>query len=148
MENGRLRDFEIERGQVKDFKDVQIWQKAIELFKMSVSDIKNFPQNRISYSVSDQFFRSTSSISANIAEGYGRDGDQELHRFCQIAKGSLDESKDWVYKLLILSYIKQERAEEYELKLEELRRMLNSFVSQIRKRVSSKKSLGLKVSKS
>lgn len=136
---------------MKDFKDLLIWQKSIEVFKMTVADIKDFPKDRFSYSISNQFFRSISSISANIAEGYGRDGDQELHRFCQISKGSLDESKDWVYKLLILSYIKQERADEYELKLEELRRMLNSFMSQIRKRINLKKfsqSQGLKISKS
>lgn len=126
---------------VRDFKDLQIWQKSIEIFKMIISDIKTLPQNRLSNSIADQVFRSIGSISANIAEGYGRDGDQELHRHCQIAKGSLDESKDWIYKLQILGYITQERSDEYDVRLDELRRMINCFMSHIRIRINSNKAL-------
>jgi four helix bundle protein len=42
--------------------------------------------------------RSVSSISANIAEGYGRRG-KDYERFLTIARGSTTESEDWLMKM-------------------------------------------------
>lgn len=120
---------------MKDFKDLQIWQKSTEIFKMMVLDAQNFPKHKIAYSIADQVLRSLGSISANIAEGYGRGGDRELQRFCFIARGSIDESRDWIYKLQLLGYISVERAEEYNKKLFEIRKMLNVFISKVRVRI-------------
>lgn len=45
--------------------------------------------------IGKQFVRSVDSISANIAEGFGRFGKKEKIQFYRYAKGSLIESLDW-----------------------------------------------------
>lgn len=120
---------------MSDFKDLQIWQKSIEVFKTAVSDVSKFPKNRIAFNISDQFLRSVGSMSSNIAEGYGRGSDRELQRFCIIARGSLDESRDWVYKIAILGYINKQCMQEYDEKFIEIRKMINAFLSKVRKRI-------------
>ena len=50
------------------------------------------------FALADQLFRSTGSVSANIAEGYSRQSLKEKARFYEIALGSARESKDWYYK--------------------------------------------------
>jgi four helix bundle protein len=45
-----------------------------------------------------QFVRSSDSISANIAEGYGRYFYKENRQFCFYSRGSLLEAKGWLEK--------------------------------------------------
>jgi four helix bundle protein len=56
----------------RDFRELIVWQKAIELFKQTIKDVESFPDTRASKIIEDQILRSVSSVSANIAEGYGR----------------------------------------------------------------------------
>jgi four helix bundle protein len=45
-----------------------------------------------------QLIRSADSISANIAEGYGRYYYKKNLKFCYYARGSFSEAKDWINK--------------------------------------------------
>lgn len=45
--------------------------------------------------VGEQFVRATDSISANIAEGFGRYGKKDKIKFYYYSFGSLKESLDW-----------------------------------------------------
>ena len=73
----------------------------IEAYKLSfslsnyvwhiISSWKNFEKDTIG----KQFVRSTDSISANIAEGFGRFGKKDKIRFFRVAQGSLYETLDW-----------------------------------------------------
>jgi four helix bundle protein len=49
-------------------------------------------------SLADQLFRSTTAISATIAEGYGRLGGRDRAHFYEFAFSSARESRDWYYK--------------------------------------------------
>jgi len=48
--------------------------------------------------VGKQFVRSSDSVSANIAEGFGRYSKKDKIRFYRISLGSLEESCDWLLK--------------------------------------------------
>lgn len=50
------------------------------------------------FSLADQLYRSTASVSANITERYSRYSLKEKARFYEIALGSARESKDWYFK--------------------------------------------------
>lgn len=82
---------------VKDFHQLQVWQKAhpltLEIYRLTAS----FPRAEI-FGLRSQLRRASSSIGANLAEGCGRDGDAELARFCNIARGSASELE---YHLLL-----------------------------------------------
>jgi four helix bundle protein len=57
---------------------------------------KRFPKDRISYILAKQIVRSSASVGANIAEGYGRFKGKEYARFLQISLGSANETDYWL----------------------------------------------------
>ena len=57
---------------VKDFRELIVWQKSHQLFLDILEDIRKFPKIQASRIVIEQLLRSCGSISANIAEGFGR----------------------------------------------------------------------------
>ncbi|MFT7163294.1 MAG: four helix bundle protein, partial [Bacteroidia bacterium] len=75
---------------MKDFKELEVWQKghemAIEVFNL----IKTFLSEE-KYGLTSQMRRSSQSIPTNIAEGCGRNSQKELLRFSSIAMGSASE---------------------------------------------------------
>ena len=77
-------------GHVGDFKRLTAWQKLQELVACIYRLTNSFPgQER--YGLSSQMRRAAVSVSANLAEGCGRQGDVELRRFVRISLGSLAE---------------------------------------------------------
>ncbi|MFA5962245.1 MAG: four helix bundle protein [Parcubacteria group bacterium] len=70
--------------------------------------------------VGKQFARSVDSISANIAEGFGRFGKKDKINFYRYAFGSVKESLDWNEKSKKRSLLKEK---EYEYILSELQKL-------------------------
>ena len=90
---------------MKDFRDLKVWAKAHALTLACYEATKPFPREEI-FGLVSQIRRAASSIPANIAEGCGRRGNAELHRFLQMAMGSANELE---YHLLLskdLEYLK------------------------------------------
>ena len=75
---------------MQDYRKLRVWQKAhsftVNLYKIS----NNFPSEE-KYGLTNQIRRATVSIESNIAEGCGRDSDNEFRRFLDIAQGSCYE---------------------------------------------------------
>jgi four helix bundle protein len=69
----------------------------------------SFPPDEL-FGLTAQLRRSCASISANLAEGCGRNGDAELARFCSIAMGSASELD---YHLLLARDLKLLDAKAY-----------------------------------
>jgi four helix bundle protein len=65
---------------MKDFRKLQVWDKAHRLTLDVYRATQNFPKAE-QYGLTSQIRRAASSIPANIAEGCGRSGDAELARF-------------------------------------------------------------------
>ena len=75
---------------MKDFRELKVWDKAHQLVLTSYKLTNSFPKQEI-FGMVSQIRRCSASIPANIAEGCGRLGNTELHRFLQIACGSANE---------------------------------------------------------
>ena len=78
---------------IKTFSDLEVYrlsyQLSIDVFNLS----KQFLESE-KYSLTSQIIRSTRSVSANIAEGFGRRTYQaEFKKFLIYSSGSLEESK-------------------------------------------------------
>ena len=92
---------------MKDFRDLKVWEKAHALVLKCYEATKPFPREEI-FGLVSQIRRAAASVPANIAEGCGRRGNAELHRFLQMAMGSANELE---YHLLLskdLGYLKPE----------------------------------------
>jgi len=75
---------------IKSFEDLEIWRAARELKSFLRELIKKFPDTE-KYRLVDQIIRAKRSVTANIAEGFGRARKAEFRRFLEIARGSLFE---------------------------------------------------------
>lgn len=89
------------------FEDMTVWQESQELAVLIYSITKKFPKEEL-YSITSQLRRAASSVSANIAEGFGRDSNKDKAHFYHIARGSLLETKNFIYLSAKLGYMSQE----------------------------------------
>jgi four helix bundle protein len=72
---------------MKDFRELKVWQKSHELTLLMYRMTESFPKTEL-FGLTSQIRRCSASVPANIAEGCGRLGNSELHRFLQMACGS------------------------------------------------------------
>ena len=115
---------------MKDFRDLKVWERAHHLTLEIYRVTRNFPGEE-RYGMTSQIRRCAASIPANIAEGCGRRGNGEFHRFLRIATGSASELD---YHLLLVRDLGILEERTYELlseKLGELRRMLTALILRV-----------------
>ena len=119
------------------YKDLIVWQKSMELSRMIYRHCMTFPREE-TFCLSNQVRRATVSIPSNIAEGYGRDTDNEKVRFMYVSLGSAQEldtqlilSHDFKY---IDDYIKTSQL------INEVEEMIASLIYTFRFPKSAKKS--------
>ena len=99
------------------------------MLRKDISDmLKGFPKEE-KYRLTDQMLRASRSVTANIAEGYGRFHFQENVQFCRQARGSLAELQDHLTVALDEGYISQKVEKEYSIRVEECIRILNGYIN-------------------
>ena len=110
------------------FKELEAWKKARDLRKEISTLTKSFPKEE-KYRLVDQMVRASRSVTANIAEGYGRFHYQENVQFCRQSRGSLTELQDHLTVALDEEYITEEIQTVYDAKAEECIRILNGYIN-------------------
>ena len=78
--------------------------------------------------IGKQFVRSADSVSANIAEGFGRYNKKDKIKFYRYSFGSLKESLDWNEKSKIRNLLKEEEYKYIFNELNKLPKELNSLI--------------------
>jgi four helix bundle protein len=101
------------------FEDLEVWQEARKLRNGISLLTKRFPADE-RFRLVDQLVRASRSVTANIAEGYGRFHFRENMQFCRQARGSLYETIDHLTVALDEKYLLDEeysalRANAYDL---------------------------------
>ena len=115
---------------MKDFRNLQVWHKAHQLTLAAYRVTAGFPKEE-RFGLTSQIRRCSASIAANIAEGCGRRGNAEFHRFLQISSGSASELE---YHWLLgrdLHFITPEQYEEVSKATVEVRRMLGALLRRV-----------------
>ena len=72
------------------YRDLKVWQLGVDIALEVYRITGDFPKSE-QYGLTSQLRRAAVSIASNIAEGHARKTQKELHRFLNIAKGSLAE---------------------------------------------------------
>lgn len=85
------------------------------------------------WNLNQQLRRSALSISANIAEGYGRFYYQDNVRFCYNARGSLEEVLSHLIFAYEMSFIAEGLYKELTNEGDEIDKMLNGYISYLKK---------------
>jgi four helix bundle protein len=93
-----------------EFRRLVLWQKAQNYAALVVPIVIKLPRDRAVDVIANQLLRATTSIPANIAEGYGRFSQAAYRNHLSIARGSAFEVESWIDLLQKGSYISAEQA--------------------------------------
>lgn len=89
-----------------------------------VSKWDSFARN----SMGQQFICAADSISANIAEGFGRYGKKDKIKFYRYSQGSTNESLDWNQKAKVRNLVNETEYEYIFNELQKLPKAINSLI--------------------
>ena len=115
---------------MRNFKTLLVWQKSHELVLEIYNITQDFP-NEERFCLTSQIRRASTSIALNIAEGCGRKTEKEFANFLNISFGSCSEVE---YALLLckdLNIIKEERYNELDNKLSEIKKMISALIKKL-----------------
>lgn len=116
---------------MRNFKTLYSWQKSHE-FVLDVYNItKDFP-NEERFGLTSQIRRAATSITLNIAEGCGRNSDNDFAHFLSYAFGSCCEVE---YAILLgkdLNYINENVYVNLDKKLSEIKKMLTALIKKLK----------------
>lgn len=94
----------MENKKIQSFTDLNVWREGHKLVILVYRATKLFPKEE-TYSLIDQMRRAAASITANIAEGFGRQTYKEKVQFYYMAKGSLSEVKNFILIAKDIGYL-------------------------------------------
>lgn len=117
---------------IKSYKDLQIWQKAIDLADNLFFFLKSFPASQ-NFVLVAQMQRAVVSVASNIAEGSVRESSKDFLRFLNISYGSLCELETQLIISKNAGYIKENDYKELAERITEIAKMINSYSNKIKK---------------
>ena len=115
---------------IKNFQDLRIWQKGIEVVKDIYILTKKFPKEEL-YGLTSQMRRSAVSIPSNIAEGFRRYHNKEYKQFLYIALGSCAELETQIIIANELDYINKTNRTELIEKVKYICRMTVKLIQKL-----------------
>ncbi len=119
-------------GKYSSFEEVPVWQKSHKLTLRIYNITKNFPEDE-KFGIISQLRRSTSSIPANIAEGFGKNTTKELIQFLYNARGSCAESLCHLILAKDLEYLSEEIYLELRVEIDQIGKQLNGWIKSLKK---------------
>ena len=115
---------------MKNYKDLQVWQKAFDLCSHMYQSTKSFPQKEV-FGLTSQMRRAAISIVSNIAEGHGRSSNKEFSYFLKISIGSCNELETQILVSEKLGYIDEQTSTMLQNNCTEIAKMLNDLIKKL-----------------
>lgn len=78
---------------------MKVYRQSLFLCAIAEYDVDGLARDALRMAQADQIRRCGGSISANIAEGYGRGTSKDRCRFYEYALGSAREARDWYFQV-------------------------------------------------
>ena len=118
---------------MRSYRNLDIWQKSLEILRL-VYDLSNkFPELE-KYGLIVQIKRAVVSILSNIAEGSGRNSNQQMINFLSISKGSAFEVEAQLIIAFELNYITESELNEALELIDHYCRMNKNFQNYLTKK--------------
>lgn len=121
---------------ISGFETLEVWKEAKVFRIMIIGLCKQLPQEE-KFRLIDQIKRSSRSVTANIAEGYGRFHYLDNIKFCRGARGSLNEIFDHLTVAFDEKYINEKWLNQYKQQFEKVLRLLNGYIGYLKKQKTS-----------
>ena len=110
-----------------NYKQLDVWNRGIELAASIYELTNDFPKEE-KFGIISQMRRSAVSISSNIAEGAGRNSDNEFRQFLNISFGSCSELETQLIICIKLGYISDKESEKLLGELTEIQKMIFTLI--------------------
>lgn len=120
---------------VTSYKDLDVWQKAMDLVTEVYALTKGFPRDEL-YGLTSQMRRAAVSIPSNIAEGRGKRSTGDFMRFLNIAYGSAAELETQIIISENLGYTDQNITKPLIEETNRVCRMLNGLITSLEAKAS------------
>lgn len=117
----------MKEGNIKNFTDLVAWKKSFDAVLKIYGLTRKFPDEEI-FGITSQIRRSASSVTANIAEGYGRYYYKDKIRFYYQARGSNTETQNHLILAYGLKYVSSADYDSLILQLQESHRLINGLI--------------------
>jgi four helix bundle protein len=121
------------RPPIRSYQDLIVWQKAIQLLVAVNRIIRRIPTPE-RYDFARQMRRAALSVSANIAEGFGRDHLGDFLRHLSIARASVMEVESDLLALRALSLVPERELGAVISSADQIGRMLATHARKLRSR--------------
>jgi four helix bundle protein len=106
------------RGQFR-FEKLEAWQEARRVNVLVYNISRQFPKDEL-YALTSQLRRAATSVSSNIAEGSGRNSDEDFAHFLEQAYGSLMEVASLLYLAIDQKYVTNQQVDTALIEIETL----------------------------
>ena len=113
---------------MRNFRELIIWQKGMEIAKSIYSITQHLPDYE-KFALQNQLIRASVSIPSNIAEGCGKSSDKDFKRYLEIALGSAYEIET---QLILVNEIHKIDTQVIIDKILEEEEMLVSLINKIK----------------
>ena len=124
-----------ESTKIASYKNLIVWQKAIEFVTVIYKTTKLFPSDE-KFNLITQINRAVVSISVNIAEGYGRESSKNYLQFLRISRGSILELETLLLISKNLNYLPIEDYEKLMENLNEISKLLQGLIKSIQNKIA------------
>ena len=118
---------------VASYRDLLVWQAAVDLAVACYSHTGSFPRNE-EFGLTSQIRRAATSIAANIAEGNGRESTGVYVQFLRISQGSLKELETHLIVATKVGMMNEEAAAGLLKRTEDIGKMLRALIRTLQKR--------------
>ena len=124
---------------LNSFEELECWKESVLLRKKIRLVTNGFPSGE-KFRLTDQLIRASRSVTANIAEGFGRFHYLENSKFCRMSRGSLNEIIDHLIVAEEEGYISNEKLIELKQAANKCIAILNGYINYLlRAKFSEKK---------
>jgi four helix bundle protein len=124
----------------RDFRGLTAWRKAddlaVEVYRTTST---YFPREEL-YGLTSQLRRSAVSVAANLAEGSGRQSEQEFRRFLYIARGSLAEVEYYLHLARRLTFLPALAFAGIDRQRDEVGKLLMGLIRSVSRQIAARDS--------
>ena len=110
-----------------------VWQEAMEIATTIFNLTENLPKKE-DYGFTSQIRRSALSISANIAEAFGRNHTADKINFYYYARGSITETQSHIEYGKQVKYFNPDQSDKLDVQLSAILKSINQIIASIKTR--------------
>lgn len=118
---------------MRSYSNLDVWQKSLEILRLVYNLSNKFPESE-KYGLTVRIKRAVVSILSNIAEGSGRNSNQQMINFLSISKGSAFEVEAQLIIAFELNYITESELNEALELIDHYCRMNQNFQNYLTKK--------------